>query len=456
MKFDIIGWIMSPYVLVFLTLFTGMWFGKINFYKFKFGLSGPLFTGLIIGTFVLKFANGVQEGDAGYKATSSLISSGVVPKPMYTLFLILFVASVGLLASKDLGIVIKKYGAKFAILGILITLLGAGLTYSVTLLYPDGNPYEVAGVYTGALSSSPGFAAAIETSGVHAEKWVASYETENTHNKEKILRILDPTGQMTPENTPKLTAEQQKNFVTMATGSTGAGHAISYPFGIIIVILAMGLFPKIFKINMDEEKRLFTEEMKSLHSSSSKKEIEEGPFDLVAFAFACFAGYTIGMLKINMGPLGYFSLGATGGVLIGSLALGYIGKIGSLNFRMDPKVTAAIRNLSLASFAGSVGLKYGLKVVNSITGSGLNLVIISLIVSIVCMLVAFLIGRYVMKINWIMLSGAICGGMTSTPGLGAAIDASGSDDPAAGYGATYPFALIGMVLFTIILHNLPY
>jgi putative transport protein len=54
-----------------------------------------------------------------------------------------------------------------------------------------------------------------------------------------------------------------------------------------------------------------------------------------------------------------------------------------------------------------------------------------------------------------MLSGAICGGMTSTPGLGASVDALGSDDPAAGYGATYPAALFGMVIFTILLHNLP-
>ncbi|MCK5762889.1 MAG: hypothetical protein KAH05_02100, partial [Clostridiales bacterium] len=56
---------------------------------------------------------------------------------------------------------------------------------------------------------------------------------------------------------------------------------------------------------------------------------------------------------------------------------------------------------------------------------------------------------------WIMLAGAICSGMTSTPGLGATVEAVGSDDPAAGYGATYPFALLGMVIFTIILHNLP-
>jgi len=45
--------------------------------------------------------------------------------------------------------------------------------------------------------------------------------------------------------------------------------------------------------------------------------------------------------------------------------------------------------------------------------------------------------------------------MTSTPGLGAATEAIGSDEPGAGYGATYPFALLGMVIFAIVLHKLP-
>ena len=31
-------------------------------------------------------------------------------------------------------------------------------------------------------------------------------------------------------------------------------------------------------------------------------------------------------------------------------------------------------------------------------------------------------------LNWIMLVGALCGGMTSTPGLGAAIEAVGSEE----------------------------
>ena len=42
--------------------------------------------------------------------------------------------------------------------------------------------------------------------------------------------------------------------------------------------------------------------------------------------------------------------------------------------------------------------------------------------------------------------GLVCGGMTSTPALGALISLSGSEDVAASYASTYPVSLILMVL----------
>lgn len=70
-------------------------------------------------------------------------------------------------------------------------------------------------------------------------------------------------------------------------------------------------------------------------------------------------------------------------------------------------------------------------------------------------MVGFAVGRYVFKLNWIILSGAICGGMTSTPGWAPRRRRWEATIPAPGYGATYPFALLGMVIFSIILNKLP-
>ena len=122
---------------------------------------------------------------------------------------------------------------------------------------------------------------------------------------------------------------------------------------------------------------------------------------------------------------------------------------------MDPKVLAILREFGLSFFLAIVGLNYGYGAIDAITSAGLVLALESLVVGAIAIMVGFLLGRYVFKLNWIILSGALCGGMTSTPGLGAATDAVGSDDPGAGYGATYPFALFGMVIFTIVILKLP-
>ena len=71
------------------------------------------------------------------------------------------------------------------------------------------------------------------------------------------------------------------------------------------------------------------------------------------------------------------------------------------------------------------------------------------------MLFGFLLGRYAFHINWTLLSGAITGGMTSAPGLGAAVDALECDEPAVSYGPTQPLATLFMVIFSIIIHKLP-
>ncbi|MEA1974578.1 MAG: hypothetical protein U9N10_03335 [Bacillota bacterium] len=454
MKFDLISWIMNPFVLMFFSVVSGLLFGKIKFGKFKFGISGTLFSGLLIGWAVIAMAKGISENETGFKSAQKLIDSGVVDKGFFYLFLILFVAAVGLLAAKDIGTVLKKYGVKFIALGFIITFVGALGTYGMTMLSAGSSPYEVAGVYTGALTSSPGLAAALESGDEHAHQWINEYEVLNNHNKTRILNIIDSSGGLTVDNTSTLTEEQKDTFIKNAQAGIGIGHAIGYPIGVLIVIFAVNFFPKIFGIDLSVEKAIFDKEMKE---GKKKIDIKEVDFDLMAFIFACLFGYTLGKFKIDLRflGLGYFGLGSTGGVLVGSLVLGHIGKIGSMTFRMNSKVLGVVRQLSLAFFLAIVGLLYGFKVFEAVMGTGAYLALVALVVGILAMGIGFVVGRYVFKINWIMLSGAICGGMTSTPGLGAAVDALGSDDPAAGYGATYPFALLGMVMFTIILHHLP-
>ena len=405
--------LLDPFVLMFLTVTLGMGLGGLKIGKFSLGNSGPLFVGLVIGWGV-------------FRVSSANLEDGVIHSHFFNVALIVFVASVGLLAAKDMRVVLKRYGARFIALGLLITLVGALTTYAAASLLDDMDPYEVAGVYTGALTSSPGLAAALETAEDHA--------------------ALQAEG---------LAPEEKAFYIREAKAGVGAGHAIGYPFGVLIVILAVNFFPVLFRIDVEAEKRKYVEEMAAERAKSAHPQEEDGPFRIVSFAVTCLAGYLVGSISIPLGSLGTFSLGATGGILILGLVLGSIGRIGPLSFHMDTKALTLLREIGLAFFLAIVGLNYGYKAVEALLVSGAALALLSLGIGFAAILVGFLVGRFAFRLNWVMLAGALCGGMTSTPGLGAAISSLKSDDPATGYGATYPFALVGMILFTILLHQVP-
>lgn len=456
MQFNLAAWIINPFVLMMITVFLGMLFGKIKFGKFTFGVSGCLFVGLVIGWWVYRLAKAFLKTEPGYNTALQLIKSGVIDKGFFTLFLILFIAAVGLLAAKDIGVIIKKYGSKFIILGFLITFTGAMATYGMALILPGINSYEITGVYTGALTSSPGLAAALESAREHSSQLAENYDSLSKRKKQELLKVIDPLERAKVKDVGFLTEEQKKQFIKSAEAGIGIGHSVGYPFGVLMVILAVNFLPIIFKIDVKREREIFSREINETRISNPlNKKQETVRFDLTAFIVACFLGYTFGRVKFNLGPLGYVGFGSTGGVLLASLILGHIGKIGILNFRMDNKILRVIREISLAFFLAIVGLRYGFYAFTALSGTGIYLVITSLVVGLMAVIVGYLVGRYIFKLNWIMLAGALCGGMTSTPGLGAAIEAVGSDEPAAGYGAIYPFALLGMVIFSIILHNLP-
>jgi putative transport protein len=361
-------------------MFFGIILGKIKIKNFKLGSSGALFSGLIIGWY-----------------STSHYSVEVINKlnnefQQFFLFsLILFISSIGLIASKDLDKIIKKYGIRFLIMAFFITFTGFITTYIFSKL---GNKYEFVGIYSGALTSSPGLATALETA--------PNYEKE----------II-------------------------------SGYTFGYIPGVLAVILSMYIFPHLFKIDTENEKKELIKEMHFIEDNEEK-------FDFLAYSLVIIVGILIGNYTFDLNYIS-FKLGITGGVLLSSLFLGRIGKLWIFDFKMNKKILKTIQELGLLMFLSSVGLKSGYNTLNNLNLQTISLMLYSFIIALTSIIVGIILGKYILKINWIILSGSVCGGMTSTPGLGAAIDANDSEEVAVGYGATYPFALLGMVIFNKIL-----
>ena len=68
------------------------------------------------------------------------------------------------------------------------------------------------------------------------------------------------------------------------------------------------------------------------------------------------------------------------------------------------------------------------------------------IMTIFPMIVGFLFAKYVLKLCLLNNLGSLTGGMTSTPALGTLINVAKTEEVAAAYAATYPIALIAVVL----------
>ena len=66
--------------------------------------------------------------------------------------------------------------------------------------------------------------------------------------------------------------------------------------------------------------------------------------------------------------------------------------------------------------------------------------------TIIPLLLAYFFSKYVLKMALLNNLGAITGGMTSTPALGALVNVAGTSDVSSAYASTYPIALILVVL----------
>jgi putative transport protein len=101
--------------------------------------------------------------------------------------------------------------------------------------------------------------------------------------------------------------------------------------------------------------------------------------------------------------------------------------------------------LGLCMFISVVGLSAGPSFVSGLETTGLSLVLVGLISSLTPHTIAILFGRYVLKMNPLIVLGACAGAGTITAALRALQDKAQSNYPALGY--TVPYA-IGNILLT--------
>ena len=136
-------------------------------------------------------------------------------------------------------------------------------------------------------------------------------------------------------------------------------------------------------------------------------------------------------------------LGLAGGPLIMAMILSRIGKVGPLVWYMPPSSNLMLREVGIILFLSCVGLKAGDQFVETlIHGPGLVWMACGAVVTVVPLVLAGFIGRGLMKLNYLTLSGTMAGSMTDPPALAFANSMTDSNGPSLAYATVYPLTML--------------
>jgi len=354
--------------------------------------------GYLLGSIRIK---GVELGTAALFLSGLLFGHFGVTIPGYiqTLGLIFFIAAVGMSAGPAFVERLKENGVAYIILCVSIVLTGS-LICALIVSFTDIDKTLAVGMMTGAFTTSPGFAAAKEAVADNAQ----------------------------------------------AVTVVAAGYGIIYPLGVVGKVLFMQIVPRIVHADMDKERFLI--EVKSVKSQSGEKKQYKklDALGLFPFALAVIGGILLGSFIIPIPGGGEFSLGTTGGPLLAGLFLGHLGHIGPFSMQLDKDATKVMKELGLLLFFSGAGTEGGKGLVSVLQMYGFQLLLFGLVFVIVPSVVGYYIGIKLLKLPLLSGLGAISASMTSTPALAILTKVAGTDDVAAAYAATYPFALISLVL----------
>jgi putative transport protein len=155
-------------------------------------------------------------------------------------------------------------------------------------------------------------------------------------------------------------------------------------------------------------------------------------------------GGLVGALTLMVGDLP-LSLTASGGALIMGLVFGWLRSVRPTFGRIPEPALWVFDTLGLAVFIGVVGLSAGPSFVSGLRTTGPSLLVVGFLVALLPHMAALAFGRFVLKMNPLILLGACAGAGTVTAALRAIQDEAGSKAPVLGY--TVPYA-IGNILLT--------
>lgn len=364
-------------------------------------LSIAVFVGLLLGRFKIK---GVSLGITWVLFVGIFVSAlGVDLNHDMMHFikefgLILFVTAVGIQVGPGFFKSFKKGGLKLNLLAVAIVTLGVITTIIISKI--SGESLAVmAGVYTGAITNTPGMSA----------------------------------------------AQQTITELGLGTADTiASGYAVAYPLGVVGLIVTCLLLRPICRINLKNEPTVEedgpVQEKKQATPTSQRHKVNLIPiFVIIAL------GVILGSIPVPVGMSAPVKLGLAGGPLVMALLVSWWGvkKNWFGTDFTDSHGVWMLREVGIALFLAAVGLSAGGSFVQTIAEGGYMWVLYGIIITMVPELIVAIFARLVLHVNYYTLMGVIGGATTDPPTLAFAntVAPEGCKLPNTGYATVYPLTM---------------
>jgi len=167
--------------------------------------------------------------------------------------------------------------------------------------------------------------------------------------------------------------------------------------------------------------------------------------DLAMIGLGCFIGTLLGLVSVKIGAIP-LTLGIGGGVLLSGLFFGWLRALHPTFGQIPSGAQWILTELGLNLFIACVGLTAGPRAIHALQTHGAKLFFAGVALTLIPHILSMIFGRVVLKLNIVLLLGALTGAGTATPSLNVLKDECGSSTPALGYSVPYA---IGNFILTI-------
>ncbi|HPI92342.1 MAG TPA: aspartate-alanine antiporter [Deltaproteobacteria bacterium] len=174
--------------------------------------------------------------------------------------------------------------------------------------------------------------------------------------------------------------------------------------------------------------------------------------DLVMVGAGCVLGTLAGMIVIPLGGIP-LTLGTGGGVLVAGLVCGWLRSVHPTFGQISDGGQWLLNDLGLSLFVACIGLSSGKAALAALQASGLAIFLAGIVLALVPIVAGMVFGRYVLKMNPVLLLGALTGARVIPQAMTALEEDAGSTTPALGFAAPFAFANVFLTVMGSIIIN---